>query len=64
MHFGSGVLGTSTCADVYVIQAFVGHQRTHLRHTRCKSVCNTYVYMHIYICMCMHMYIMDKYVRL
>ena len=48
VHFGSGVLGTSTCADVYVIQAFVGHQRTHLRNTRCR-VCTYSVYVHIYM---------------
>ena len=45
-HFGTGVLGTSSCADVYVVQLFVGHHRTHLRHPRCR-VC-TYVYVHIY----------------
>jgi len=47
LHFGTGVLGTSACADVYVIQVFFGHQRTNLRHTRCR-VC-TYVYVHIYM---------------
>jgi len=47
VHFGRGVLGTSACADVYAIQVFVRHQRTHLRHTRCR-VC-TYVYVHIYM---------------
>ena len=47
MHVGTGVLGTSSCADVYVIQMFVGHQRTHLRHTRCREC--TYVYVHIYM---------------
>jgi len=47
LHFGTGVLGTSACADVHVIQVFVGHQRTHLRHIRCE-VC-TYVYVHIYM---------------
>jgi len=50
VHFGPGVLGTSACADVYVIQVFVGYQvdliqRTHLRHTCCR-VC-TYVSVHI-----------------
>jgi len=47
VHFGTGVLGTSACADVYVIQVFVGHQRTRLRDTRCRMC--TYVYVHIYM---------------
>ena len=47
MHFRTGVLGTSACADLYVIQVFVGPQRMHLRHTR-FMVC-TYVYVHIYM---------------
>jgi len=46
-HFGTVFLGTSACADVYVIQVLVGHQHTHLQHTCCR-VC-TYVYVHIYV---------------
>jgi len=53
VHFWTGVLGTSACAGVNVIQVFVWHQRTHLRHTRCR-VC-TYLYMHIY--MYVHAYV-------
>ena len=52
MHFGTGVLGTSTWAGVYVTQVFFLHQRSHLRHTR-RRLC-TYVYM--YICVYMHVY--------
>ena len=50
MHF-TGVVCTSAWAGVYVTQVIL-HQRTHLRHTRCR-LC-TYVYM--YVCVCMHAY--------
>ena len=52
MHFGTGVLGTSALAGVYVTQVCF-HTNVHIcEHTRCK-LC-TYVYM--YICVYMHAY--------
>jgi len=52
--FGTGVFGTSAWAGVNVTQVCFLHQRTHLRHTRCR-VC-TYVYMHICLYMHAHVY--------
>ena len=54
VHFRTGVLGTSACAAVYVIQMFHWHQRTHLQHIRCR-LC-AYVYMHIYVYMHAYVY--------
>jgi len=53
MHFGTGALGTSVWAGVYITQVCFLHQRTHLRQTRCKL--STPVYM--YICVYMHAYV-------
>jgi len=58
MHFGTGVLGTSACAGVYVIQMFLWYQRTHLRHTRCRSA---HICIWMYMCICMHIH-MDAYI--
>jgi len=61
MHFGTGVLGTSAWAGVYVTQVCF-YTNVHIcEHTRCR-LC-TCVYMHIYVCICMHVH-MDAYVRL
>ena len=65
MHF-TGVVGTSAWAGVCVTQVCkILHQRTHLRHTRCR-LC-TYVYMYIsvymhayeYRCVCASMILLD-----
>jgi len=53
VHFRTGVLSTSACAVVCVVQMFLWHQRKHLRHIRCRL--RTYVYMHI--CVYMHAYV-------
>jgi len=53
MHFGTGVLGISAWAGVYVTQVCSLHQRTHLRTHSLQVV--TYVYM--YICVYMHAYV-------
>jgi len=65
MHFGTGVLGTSAWAGLYVTKVCFLNQRTHLRHTRCR-LC-TYVYMYIcvymdaclYGCVCASMILLD-----
>jgi len=61
VRFGTGVLGTSACAGMYVTQVFFETNVHICEHTRC-SVC-TCVCTHIDMCICMHMY-MDLYVRL
>jgi len=58
MNFGTGVLGTSACAGVYVIQMSVWYQRTHLRHTRCRGA---HICIWMYMCTCMHIH-MDAYI--
>jgi len=45
--------------DVYVIQVFVGHQSTHLRHTRCRVYTYVYVHMYMYAHIWMHMCVYD-----
>jgi len=61
MHFRTGVLSTSACATVCLIQMLLQHQCTHLWHIRCRLLAHMCVC--IYMCICMHMY-MDAYVRL
>jgi len=51
-HFGTGVLGTSAWAGVYVTQVSLNTNVHICEHTRCM-LC-TYVYM--YICVYMHAY--------
>ena len=55
MHFGTGVLCTSACAGVYVQQVFLQHQRTHLRHTRCRVCIYVCAYICVYACICIWM---------
>ena len=65
------VLWALVHGQVCMLHRCVLHQRTHLRHTRCRLCTYVYmyicVYMHmhvcIYVCICMHMHI-DAYVRL
>jgi len=52
MHFGTGVLGTSARAGVYVTQMCFSTNVHICENTRCR-LC-TYVYM--CICVCMHAY--------
>jgi len=52
MHFGTGVLGTSAWAGVYVTQVCFYTNVRICEHNRCR-LC-TYVYM--YICVYMHGY--------
>jgi len=54
VHFGTGVLGTSAWAEVYVTQVCFLHQRTHLRTHSLQVVhmC-VYEYICIYACICM-----------
>jgi len=56
MHFGTGVLGTSAWAGVYVTQVFFLHQRTPLQ-THSLQVVHTYVYAYIcvFACICIWM---------
>ena len=54
VHFRTGVLSTSAWAVLCVIQMFLRHQRTHMRHIRYR-LC-AYVYMHIYVYMHAHVY--------
>ena len=54
MHLGTGVLGTSAWAGVYVTQVCF-YTNVHIcEHTRCR-LC-TYVYMHIYVYMRAYVY--------
>jgi len=62
MHFGTGVLGISAWAGVYVTQVCFSHQRTHLR-THSLQVVHICVYAYKCVCICMYMY-MYAYVRL
>jgi len=67
VHFGTGVLGTSACAAVCVIQMFLWHQRTHLQHILCRLctyVCihiyaSVYMYAHVYRCICASMILFE-----
>jgi len=60
MNFGTGVLGTSAWAGVYVTQVCF-YTNVHIcEHTRCRCV---HMCIFIYMCLCMHMH-MDAYVRL
>jgi len=69
MHFGTGVLGTSAWAGVYVTQVFF-YTNVHIgEHTRCR-VCTCvymyiYVYMHAYAygCVCAFMILLDTFRR-
>jgi len=61
MHVGTGVLGTSAWAGVYVTQVCF-YTNVHICEHTCCRLC-TYVYIYIYIRICIHMY-MDAYVRL
>ena len=47
VHLGTGVLGTSAWAGVYITQVFFLHQRTHLQ-TRSLQVVHICVY--VYMC--------------
>ena len=51
MHF-TGVVGTSAWAGVYVTQVCFLHQRTHLRHTRCRLCTYVYIYICVYAGIC------------
>jgi len=63
MHFGTGVLGTSAWADVYVTQVCF-YTNVHIcEHNRCRLCTYVYMCICIYMCICMHMY-MDAYLRL
>ena len=57
VRFGTGILGTSACADVYVIEVFVRHQRTHLRHTCCRVCTHAYVHTYMYAHACVYGYV-------
>ena len=53
MHFGTGGLGTSAWAGVYVAQVCFLHQRTHLQ-THSLQVVHICVYVYM-LCICVHM---------
>ena len=61
VHFGTGVLGTSAGAEVYVTQVFfftLTYTSENTLAEGCAHVCIC-----IYMCICMHMYV-DTYMRL
>ena len=60
MHFGTGVLGTSAWAGVYITQVCF-YTNVHICDTLAAGCVHMSIF--IYMCICMHMY-MDAYVRL
>jgi len=58
VHFGTGVLGTSAWAGVYIAHVFFLHQCTDLRtHSlQVMHIC-VYAYICVYACICIYGYV-------